>query len=43
MYDAILLSYAGIKYLNFENEISEIFSVEYLDARSSLSLGVSIP
>ena len=28
MYDAILLSYAGIKYLNFEKEISEIFSEE---------------
>ena len=26
LYDAIILSYAGIKYLNFENEISEIFS-----------------
>tara|TARA_Y100001970_G_scaffold16311_1_gene18320 strand:+ start:4415 stop:5332 length:918 start_codon:yes stop_codon:yes gene_type:complete len=26
-YDAIILSYAGIKNLNFENEISEIFSV----------------
>ena len=26
MYDGILLSYAGIQYLNFENEISEIFS-----------------
>ena len=25
-YDAILLSYAGIKCLNFENEISEVFS-----------------
>ena len=28
MYDAIILSYAGIKYLKFENEISEIFSAE---------------
>ena len=28
MYDAIILSYAGIKFLNFENEISEIFSAE---------------
>ena len=28
IYDAIILSYAGIKYLNFENNISEIFSVE---------------
>ena len=28
IYDAIILSYAGIKYLNFENEISEIFSAE---------------
>ena len=27
MYDAIILSYAGIKFLKFENEISEIFSV----------------
>ena len=27
-YDAIMLSYAGIKYLNFENEISEIFSAD---------------
>ena len=27
-YDAIILSYAGIKYLKFENEISEIFSAE---------------
>ncbi len=26
IYDAVILSYAGIKYLNFENEISEIFS-----------------
>jgi len=26
IYDAIILSYAGIKYLNFEKEISEIFS-----------------
>ena len=26
IYDAIILSYAGIKYLNFENEISEIFT-----------------
>mgnify|MGYP001226483070 FL=1 len=28
MYDAIILSYAGIKYLELENEISEIFSVD---------------
>ena len=28
MYDAIILSYTGIKYLNFENKISEIFSTE---------------
>ena len=28
IYDAIILSYAGIKYLNYENEISEIFSAE---------------
>tara|TARA_B100001063_G_C16726082_1_gene536472 strand:+ start:43 stop:960 length:918 start_codon:yes stop_codon:yes gene_type:complete len=27
-YDAIILSYAGLKYLKFENEISEIFSVD---------------
>ena len=27
IYDAIILSYAGIKYLNFEKEISEIFSI----------------
>ena len=27
-YDAIILSYAGIKYLELENEISEIFSVD---------------
>ena len=27
-YDAIILSYAGIKYLQLENEISEIFSIE---------------
>ena len=27
-YDAIVLSYAGIKYLKYENEISEIFSPE---------------
>ena len=26
IYDAIILSYAGIKYLKFENEISEVFS-----------------
>tara|TARA_B100000902_G_scaffold292613_1_gene279030 strand:+ start:4439 stop:5356 length:918 start_codon:yes stop_codon:yes gene_type:complete len=26
MYDALILSYAGIKYLNLENEISEIFA-----------------
>ena len=29
-YDAIILSYAGIRYLNFENEISEIFSVDQI-------------
>ena len=28
LYDAIILSYAGIKFLKFENEISEIFSTE---------------
>ncbi len=28
IYDAIILSYAGIKYLNYENKISEIFSAE---------------
>ena len=28
LYDAIILSYAGIKYLNFESEISEIFSAD---------------
>tara|TARA_B100001057_G_C22628541_1_gene863461 strand:+ start:39 stop:956 length:918 start_codon:yes stop_codon:yes gene_type:complete len=28
MYDALILSYAGIKYLNLENEISQIFSTE---------------
>jgi len=28
VYDAIILSYAGIKFLKFENEISEIFSAE---------------
>jgi hydroxymethylbilane synthase len=27
-YDAIILSYAGIKYLNLEDKISEIFSIE---------------
>ena len=27
-YDAIILSYAGIKYLKLENEISEIFTTE---------------
>ena len=26
IYDGIILSYAGIKYLNFENEVSEVFS-----------------
>ncbi len=30
IYDAIILSYAGIKFLKFENEISEIFSAEEL-------------
>ena len=30
IYDAIILSYAGIKYLNFENEISEIFSSDVI-------------
>ncbi len=29
-YDAIILSYAGIKYLNFENEISEIFPADVI-------------
>ena len=28
MYDAIILSLAGIKYLQLEHEISEIFSTE---------------
>ena len=28
IYDAIILSYAGIKFLKFENKISEIFSAE---------------
>ena len=28
IYDAIILSYAGIKFLKFENEISEIFSAK---------------
>ena len=28
IYDAIILSYAGIKHLNFENEISEIFQAD---------------
>ena len=28
IYDAIILSYAGIKYLGFENEISEVFSAD---------------
>ena len=28
IYDAIILSYAGIKFLKFENKISEIFSPE---------------
>ena len=28
LYDAIILSYAGIKYLELENEISEIFTTE---------------
>ena len=28
VYDAIILSYAGLKFLKFENEISEVFSVE---------------
>jgi len=30
LYDGIILSYAGIKYLNFENEVSEIFSPDKL-------------
>ncbi len=30
VYDAIILSYAGIKFLNFDNEVSEIFSIEQL-------------
>ena len=28
LYDAIILSYAGVKYLELENEISETFSIE---------------
>ena len=28
LYDAIILSHAGIKYLQFENEITEIFKIE---------------
>ena len=28
LYDAIILSYAGIKYLQLENEISEIFTTQ---------------
>lgn len=28
LYDAVILSYAGIKYLKLENEISEVFSTE---------------
>ena len=28
LYDAIILSHAGIKYLQFENEITEIFEIE---------------
>ena len=30
MYDGIILSYAGLKYLKLENEISEIFSVNQI-------------
>ncbi|MDC0167384.1 hydroxymethylbilane synthase [Candidatus Pelagibacter sp.] len=30
IYDAIILSYAGIKFLNFDNEISEVFSPEHI-------------
>ena len=30
IYHAIILSYAGIKYLEFENEVSEIFSAEQI-------------
>jgi len=30
LYDAIVLSYAGIKYLNLDNEISEIFSTDQI-------------
>ncbi len=30
IYDAIILSYAGIKFLNFDDEISQIFSTEEL-------------
>jgi len=30
LYDAIILSYAGLKFLKFENEISEIFPVEQI-------------
>ena len=29
-YDAIILSYAGIKFLEFENEVSEIFSTQQI-------------
>ncbi len=30
MYDGIILSYAGLRYLKFENDISEIFSVKQI-------------
>ena len=30
MYDAIILSYAGVKFLDLKNEISEIFSIDKL-------------
>ena len=30
IYDAIILSYTGIKYLNLDNEISEIFSTDQI-------------
>ncbi len=30
IYDAIILSYVGLKYLKFDNEISEIFSVDQI-------------
>ena len=36
IYDAIILSYAGIKFLNFDNKISEIFSPEQVIPSLSL-------